>query len=821
MSQSSSVPAPRSGAAASGLMAVLLSGIVYASFHLAPLPQKTPASAPAGQFSSERAIQYVEQIAKEPHPAGTAQNAAVADYLQRQLSLLGVEPQLQEATYVEGRGVYLVGTIRNVLARLRGTAPGKALLLIAHYDSPSTSPGAADDGAGVAALLETLRALRSGPPLKNDIIFLFTDAEEAGQWGAKLFWTEHPWAKDTGVAVNFEARGASGPSMLFETGNGEGWLVRRFAKTAPHPYAASVMPALYKVLPNRTDLTVFKQAGLPVMNFAFAETWTSYHTALDRAGSLSLRSLQHHGSHALALARDLGNADLSHPGREGAVYFNVAGSVMIAYSRMWAGVLTVLLAALFLAVAIRGRVLRQVTGRGLAFGFVALGIAIAVAGLAASGLMILIPKLTGSKDWTVVYHMDLYVLGVAALSACLTTLCYLWFATRTRAENLLLGGLLWFLLLAVITSTFVPGASYLLAWPLLYGLILAALMQTGTFSRLGPLARAGVLAAAALPPLMLLVPSIWLLYVAFTTPGVFFVAIATPLCLALLIPHLRLMAAPRPWALPAALGALSLAFIGVASFRVATDNSHPKQDHVFYVADLDKKSAVWASSNIAVDQWTSQFFPQVSEKKPLGAHIPAWYGTPFIREGRFMMGDAPLLPSSSADVSLLEDATHAGMRTITVAVRSPARAPHVSVHLQTGGPILRAAFTTAPALGPAASEKHPRTFVLFDHTGTPKNELNMTYSGMPAEGARITIETAGAPLTGAQVIEYSYRLPDLAGTGLRERPAGVIQNKFPGDASIVGRSFVFPDRSSMGAAGAPLRAHLSRSAADRRQAERR
>ena len=71
-------------------------------------------------------------------------------------------------------------------------------------------------------MLETLRALKSSPPLKNDTVFLFTDGEEVGLLGATAFVKEHPWAKDIGVALNFEARGSSGPSFMFETSDGNG-----------------------------------------------------------------------------------------------------------------------------------------------------------------------------------------------------------------------------------------------------------------------------------------------------------------------------------------------------------------------------------------------------------------------------------------------------------------------------------------------------------------------------------------------------------------------------------------------------------------------
>jgi acetylornithine deacetylase/succinyl-diaminopimelate desuccinylase-like protein len=50
-----------------------------------------------------------------------------------------------------------------VVARLSGTGGSKSILLVSHYDSVATAPGASDDSSGVATLLETARALKAGP----------------------------------------------------------------------------------------------------------------------------------------------------------------------------------------------------------------------------------------------------------------------------------------------------------------------------------------------------------------------------------------------------------------------------------------------------------------------------------------------------------------------------------------------------------------------------------------------------------------------------------------------------------------------------------
>src|SRR5207249_5261569 len=107
-----------------------------------------------------------------------------------------------------GTGYQEAGGVQNIMARLPGREPGGSdVLLMAHYDGVEAGPAAADDGAGSAAILETLRALRAGPPLAHDVVALFTDGEEAGLLGAAAFVREHPWAKDVGIALNFEARG--------------------------------------------------------------------------------------------------------------------------------------------------------------------------------------------------------------------------------------------------------------------------------------------------------------------------------------------------------------------------------------------------------------------------------------------------------------------------------------------------------------------------------------------------------------------------------------------------------------------------------------
>ena len=107
---------------------------------------------------------------------------------------------------------------------------GRAVMLTAHLDSVAGSPGATDDGSGVAVLLETARALKSGAPLRNTVIFLFTDDEESGLVGAEAFIAHHPWAKEVKVVIGFDAGGLGGPGVLSATSEDNGWLIRQLAQ---------------------------------------------------------------------------------------------------------------------------------------------------------------------------------------------------------------------------------------------------------------------------------------------------------------------------------------------------------------------------------------------------------------------------------------------------------------------------------------------------------------------------------------------------------------------------------------------------------------
>ena len=181
-------------------------------------PPPLPATAPENEFSAERAMIHVRQVAAVPHPLGSPEDATARSYLVAQLTNLGLQPQIFSSLGVDPTPrLIIAGKTNDIVGRLPGTASGPAIILMAHYDSVYRAPGAGDDASGVASILEILRALKHGPAIQRDVIALFTDGEEEGLLGAEAFAHSHPWMKDAGLILNFEARGNRGPSLLFET----------------------------------------------------------------------------------------------------------------------------------------------------------------------------------------------------------------------------------------------------------------------------------------------------------------------------------------------------------------------------------------------------------------------------------------------------------------------------------------------------------------------------------------------------------------------------------------------------------------------------
>jgi Peptidase family M28 len=283
----------------------------------------------AGAGDVERAMSNVRSFARAPRPAGSAANASARQWIVDQLSPLTSEVDVQEGTACDVfAGVTYCGHVHNVLVRFGGTAPALGFALVAHYDSVFGSPGAADDGAGVATLLEVGRRLAASPH-RNNFLLVFSDGEEDFLRGASLL-SGHRWARGLKGAANFEARGVSGPSALFFMGNLDEDFLSALGRSF-NPSASSALVRLAHGLPNDSDATVLERDGIPAVAFAFADGLEHYHRASDSADNLSPGSVAHHLDHAAVLVSQFSDLPEAYQGARPKVYFDLLGAVLVSY----------------------------------------------------------------------------------------------------------------------------------------------------------------------------------------------------------------------------------------------------------------------------------------------------------------------------------------------------------------------------------------------------------------------------------------------------------------------------------------------------------
>ena len=735
------------------------------------VPDPLSASAPQDVFSAKRALVYLESFAKVPHPIGSAEHDRVRDYLLAQFTSLGLAPEVQRATGVTAR-YEVAGTVENIVARLKGTSgQPDALALVAHYDSVPAGPGAGDDGSGVAALLETLHALRAGPLLKNDVLFLVTDGEEDGLLGASAFAAEHPWAKDIRVVLNFEARGDAGASQMFETSVGNGRLVRIFAQAAPHPNASSLTYEIYRYMPNDTDMTVFKRSGDAGLNFAFIGNWEAYHTPLDTAENLDASSLQQQGENALALTRAFGNASLDQLKDRDDVYFSLPGGFFVRYSSsmLWplalgGGVL--LLAVIFYAKGAWETRLSAILGGFfvhllilVALWLVGLGFVSGVRWLYVNTL----PEGPLDQD-------SLYTFGLFALLTAVAALFHGLLRKRIAPPAFYLGGALLLFGLVLVTTLWLPGGSDYFMWPLVAGLV-ATILVGFRSSHLSFFAML-VLCLLSLPVLALYVPLLKGFYNAlgFTHLGAQLLAVTFGILFLMLFPFLDPALDSARGLFPLAALAAAAVLCAVAARTTRYSAAHPKPSQLFYALDADSGKAEWASSASRLDSWTTQYVGPSPARDRLTDFAPDW--SPL----SFFVHEATAIPLAAPQAVLVEKSEDGATRKLHLRISSPrrARTMHVSVAPEE---VLNASVNGRDLGQPSQARWHQPGRWGFDYAN-------------PGDGIDLELHLQGTQPVTVVLVDRSNGFPAIRGANLPPRPADSMPIH-SGDQTMVRRSFVF------------------------------
>jgi len=564
-------------------------------------------------FSTKRALNHINEISKKPHYVGSKNHQVVATYLQKELQLIGLETSLQEGYTLSDRGNLVKS--KNILARIKGTTNSKALLLLSHYDSTphSYSPGASDAGSGVATILESVRAfVYNRSAHKNDIIILFSDAEEVGLNGAALFVTQHPWAKEVGLVLNFEARGSSGPSyMLMETNSGNAGLVKEFAAAkATFPVSNSLLYSIYKMLPNDTDLTVFREQGnIQGYNFAFIDGHYNYHTAQDDINHLDKNTLAHQGEYLVPLLNYFSNADLNATkATADYVYFTIPFT-FISYPFSWVLPMTILALILFLILVVSGVAKRVLSFDKILQGFIPFLISIITAGLITflvwRGLLILYPQYNDLLNGFT-YNGHSYIAAFVLLTIAISFATYQRFSNKKLTLNHFVAPLFVWILINYFLALSLQGAGFLII-PIYFALIIFGvfIITQKSFKALNLI--------LSIPALIIIAPFIQMFPIGLGLKVLFGSAILTVLTFTLLLPIFGAFAKKGIWSILFLI--LSIGFFTKAHLDSGYELGKAKSNSLVYIYNADTDKANWATYDTNLDSWTKAFLGE-NPKEP-------------------------------------------------------------------------------------------------------------------------------------------------------------------------------------------------------------
>jgi hypothetical protein len=713
-------------------------------------PRPVPATAPDTVFSAERAMGQVEQIAQRPHAVGTPDHERVRDYIRGRLSALGLDPQLQTTTAI-GTRYQEAGRVQNILARIPGSEPGsKAVLIMAHYDGVEAGPAAADDGAGAAAILETLRALRARKqPLRHDVIALFTDGEESGLLGAAAFVREHPWAKDVAVVLNFEARGTTGRSLMFETGPGN-LDVARALRSDREASAGSVTAIIYRALPNDTDLSELALLGLPALNFAFADGVERYHTTQDDVAHLNPGSLQHHGTQMLTMVRKFGNEPLPRARTGDGVFFDFPIIGLVVYPLTWELPLALVALVLVGIVVFRVR-------RGVIVGVLASLVALALSGVVG---WLIGGRLEGAAMWSGLYAVALVLLALAVTAAC-RALALRWSTPRAMHA----GALIVWLILALGLSTRVPGTGYLFTWPLLFAAA-AALLDRGR------VVAEWLAVAVTLIMLAGFTYGTSVVLLGISTPGAIVLCLLTSLIALLLAPTLGTIMDSARWRSAAVLALASGACFAIAAVTVHPSAAHPVRTALVYAENADSSDAWLGSPGSPTDGWTRSVIGGDSS-----VHSPAWTTRLFGYAIPFAGRKVQRVTLGAPDAALIGDTTTNGARRVVLRVTAPAG---------TTGLLMRASGAHVLTTWIDGRLVDTTRYRSAGRGPDRSGDWIMQYWAVPDTGAIISLAVPAQTHLTFELAARRDNVPPIPGVTIPPRPADVVPSQ-TGDVSVVYR----------------------------------
>jgi hypothetical protein len=728
-------------------------------------------------YSVHNALLHLRHFAAEAHPVGSQAHDAAFRYLLDQIAALGYRAEVQEtiaSIRVDHPKPFVkTARIKNIMVRLAGKAHRGAVLIAGHYDSAETSPGAADNGAAVASMLEVLRILKHTAPAQNDLIFLFSDAEELGLLGSRAFVERHPWAKDCRLALNFEARGNKGVLLMFETSERNARLVEHYARAAEQPVASSLMFSFYKkLLHNDTDFSVFRSAGIPGMNFAFIEGWTDYHTKLDNLERLDPRTLALQGRNMLQLARHFADADLTTLGQDGDLgYFNLPFGKLFQFSLdghyplQIAGLALLSFTLLALIAGYQRRCAAMQYFMQPVIFLLQVGLIAGINFVFHAGLM----RIYENYRWLQEpYNATLYFFAACGITVASFTLLHAGLRRWLKLHEYSAGVLGIWLAAGIFLALEFPGGVFFAVVP---GIAMVVDWTLGLFWP--DMRKSSITGICSAIVLSIVAPTLFLAHHALGFHADWLLMIIAALTLGLLSPALDKLYQAFGWKLPAAFLAAAVILLIQADRSSGFSRDRPRPDSIVYAWDGVSNTGRWLSYDAEPDDWTRQFLTAA----PAISHAGIFED--FVPIGRLLVRKATPVQLAAPDVNIVEERIEEGKKYLGIRIRSRRDAPLIRLKAENIEEAIRI-YTDNRLIYQKNSADLPIEFIEFH--------------GLPAEGITFTFVLPGTlRMKRLELIETRRDLDEIWQENFKPRPENTIPMRssslMPVDAVILRQSY--------------------------------
>lgn len=659
------------------LALIILITAIYWSFHSLLPSAITNIDTDKNSFSTERALIHLDKITQKEHPVGSEEHAKVRDYIVEQLKILGLNPEIQEGYTISKWGNLVKA--KNIVARLPGSNSTKALMLLTHYDSaPHSSFGASDAGSGIVTILEGVRAfLHDNKTPVNDLILLFSDSEELGLNGADLFVNKHKWAKDVGLVLNFEARGTGGPSyMLVETNGGNANLIKGFVEANPkYPVANSLAYSIYKMLPNDTDLTRFREDGdIDGFNFAFIDDHFDYHTANDTYQRLDRETLEHQGSYLMPLLEYYSKTDLTKvKSDEDYLYVNTPLFKTVSYPFSWIWPMLIIAIVIYVVLVVFGFKKRRILKEDVIKGWIPLLGSIILSGGVGFVLWKLILALYPKYSEILhgfTYNGHAYITAFVFISLGICFFVYSKYYKPGNTASLLVAPIALWLIICVLAALKLQGASFFII-PVFFSLISLFVLVRQRKPNLM------LMAILSVPLLTIMSPFVKMFPVGLGLKMLFVSCIFTALIFVLLISVFGFFRHKRRWSY--IMYFIGFWFLISAHFKSSFNSERQKPNSLVYVLDLDSKKASWATYDKKLDPWTKNF---VGEKPRDASDLTNITLASKYNTGFTYANEAPVKALVYPEIEIYKDTVVGEFREVSMYIKSNRKVDRIDFFAQ-------------------------------------------------------------------------------------------------------------------------------------------